>query len=69
MRYSGFLVWNCLPNNVKCSQTAETVHNRCIKWLSDAAIKDESKQENDHTVCFSTLFLFYIYIFVLFHCR
>ena len=34
MRYSGCLVWNCLPNNVKCSQTAETFHNRCIKWLT-----------------------------------
>ena len=34
MRYSGCLVWNCLPNNDKCSQTAETFYNRCIKWLT-----------------------------------
>ena len=34
MRYSGCLIWNCLPNNVKSSQTAETFHNRCIKWLT-----------------------------------
>ena len=24
MRYSGCLIWNCLPDNVKSSQTAET---------------------------------------------
>ena len=34
MRYSGCLIWNCLPDNVKSSQTAETFHNRCIKWLT-----------------------------------
>ena len=34
MRYSGCLIWNSLPNNVKSSQTAETFHNRCIKWLT-----------------------------------
>ena len=33
MRYSGCLIWNSLPNNVKQSQTAETFHNRCLKWL------------------------------------
>ena len=33
MPYSGCLIWNCLLNNVKCSETAETFHNRCIKWL------------------------------------
>ena len=34
MRYSGCLIWNSLPNDVKSSQTAETFHNRCIKWLN-----------------------------------
>ena len=33
MRYSGCLIWNSLLNNVKQSQTAETFHNRCLKWL------------------------------------
>ena len=38
MRYSGCLIWNCLPNNVKYSQTAETFHNRCIRWLTQWCI-------------------------------
>ena len=33
MRYSGCLIWNSLPSNVKSVQTAETFHNRCLKWL------------------------------------
>ena len=34
MRYSGCLIWNSLPSQVKSAQTAETFHNRCIKWLT-----------------------------------
>lgn len=33
MRYSGCLVWNSLPDTVRSSQSLETFHNRCIKWL------------------------------------
>ena len=34
MRYSGCLIWNSLPYDVKSAQTAETFHFRCIKWLT-----------------------------------
>ena len=34
MRYSGCLIWNSLPNEVKCAQTLETFHGRCLKWLT-----------------------------------
>lgn len=34
MRYSGCLIWNSLPYDVKCAQTAETFHTRCLKWLT-----------------------------------
>lgn len=34
MRYSGCLIWNSLPSDVKSAQTAETFHNRCMKWLT-----------------------------------
>ena len=34
MRYSGCLIWNSLPTNVKRAQTAETFHNRCLRWLT-----------------------------------
>ena len=33
LRYSGCLVWNSLPQEVKNAQTPETFHNRCLKWL------------------------------------
>ena len=33
MRYSGCLVWNSLPEEVKSAQTIDTFHNRCLKWL------------------------------------
>ena len=33
MRYSGCLVWNSLPEEVKSAQTIVTFHNRCLKWL------------------------------------
>ena len=33
MRYSGCLVWNSLPDEVKSAQTVATFHNRCLKWL------------------------------------
>ena len=33
LRYSGCLVWNSLPQEVKNAQTQETFHNRCLKWL------------------------------------
>ena len=33
LRYSGCLVWNSLPEEVKNAQTLETFHNRCLKWL------------------------------------
>ena len=32
MTYSGCLIWNSLPNDVKSAQTPETFHSRCIKW-------------------------------------
>lgn len=34
MRYSGCLIWNSLPSNIKSAQTAETFHVRCLKWLT-----------------------------------
>ena len=34
MRYSGCLIWNSLPTNVKRAQTADTIHNRCLRWLT-----------------------------------
>ena len=34
MRYSGCLIWNCLPHEVKNANMLETFHSRCIKWLS-----------------------------------
>ena len=34
MRYSGCLIWNSLPNEVKCAQTLDTFHGRCLKWLT-----------------------------------
>ena len=33
MRYSGCLISNSLPSNVKSAQTTETFYNRCLKWL------------------------------------
>ncbi|MCU7800728.1 MAG: hypothetical protein KZQ70_11410 [gamma proteobacterium symbiont of Lucinoma myriamae] len=35
MRYSGCLIWNSLPNNVKQAESVESFHKRCIKWLTD----------------------------------
>ena len=37
MRYSGCLIWNSLPDDVKSSETRETFHRRCLKWLIDKA--------------------------------
>ena len=37
MRYSGCLIWNSLPDDVKSSETQETFHRRCLKWLIDKA--------------------------------
>ena len=34
LRYSGCLIWNSLPEDVKSAQTQETFHKRCLKWLS-----------------------------------
>ena len=34
MTYPGCLIWNSLPNDVKSTQTPETFHSRCIKWLT-----------------------------------
>ena len=33
MRYSGCLVWNGIPEEVKSAQTIDTFHNRCLQWL------------------------------------
>ena len=33
LRYSGCLIWNSLPEEIKNSQTLDTFHNRCLKWL------------------------------------
>ena len=33
MRYSGCLIWNSLPDEVKSAQTIATFHNRCLQWL------------------------------------
>ena len=35
LRYSGCVVWNSLPADVKSAQTVETFHSRCLKWLTD----------------------------------
>ncbi|MCG8034833.1 MAG: hypothetical protein JAZ03_22035 [Candidatus Thiodiazotropha taylori] len=34
MRYSGCLIWNSLPDNIKQSQSVESFHRKCIKWLT-----------------------------------
>ena len=33
LRYSGCLIWNSLPEEVKNAQTISTFHNRCLRWL------------------------------------
>ena len=33
LRYSGCLVWNSLPEDIKNVQTINTFHCRCLKWL------------------------------------
>ena len=33
LRYSGCLIWNSLPEEVKNAQTISTFHNRCVRWL------------------------------------
>ena len=33
MRYSGCLVWNNLPDEVRNAPTIDSFHNRCLKWL------------------------------------
>ena len=33
LRYSGCLVWNSLPEDIKNAQTIDTFHCRCLKWL------------------------------------
>ena len=33
LRYSGCLVWNSLPEDIKNAQTIDTFHSRCLKWL------------------------------------
>ena len=35
LRYSGCVVWNSLPSDVKSAQTVETFHSRCLKWLTN----------------------------------
>ena len=35
VRYSGCLMWNCLPQEVKNAQTPETFHNRCLKMADE----------------------------------
>lgn len=34
MRYSGCLIWNSLPDEVKSAQTIDTFHKRCLNWLN-----------------------------------
>ena len=33
LRYSGCLVWNSLPEDIKNAPTIDTFHCRCLKWL------------------------------------
>ena len=33
LKYSGCLIWNSLPEEVKNAQTISTFHNRCLRWL------------------------------------
>ncbi|MES9905404.1 MAG: reverse transcriptase family protein [Sedimenticola sp.] len=33
MSFSGTVIWNCLPTDVKCSSTASSFHSKCVKWL------------------------------------
>ena len=33
IRYSGCLIWNSLPEEVKSAETQETFHKRCLNWL------------------------------------
>lgn len=34
MRYSGCLIWNSLPDEVKNANTMDTFNRKCVKWLS-----------------------------------
>ena len=33
LRYSGCLVWNSLPDEIKRAESLNTFRNRCITWL------------------------------------
>ena len=33
LAFTGPLVWNCLPQNVKSSSSINGFHNSCIKWM------------------------------------
>ena len=34
MRYTGCLIWNSLPNDIKKADSVATFHKRCIRWLN-----------------------------------
>ena len=33
LAFSGPMIWNCLPNNVKCAPSIDSFHKGCIKWM------------------------------------
>lgn len=35
LAFSGPIIWNCLSSDVKSAPSAESFHNRCIKWMKN----------------------------------
>lgn len=38
LRYSGCLIWNSLPTDIKQSQSSDTFHKGCMKWLNSEQV-------------------------------
>ena len=60
VRYSGYLVWNSLPQEVKNAQTPETFHNSCLKWLMNWT------DVNSMNLTSNAFFFFNLFFFLLY---
>ena len=71
MRYSGCLVWNSLPEEVKSAQTIDTFHDRCLKWLVNWNYNSVLHCILHVHLCrqfYSFIYLFVVFFFVFFFC-
>ncbi len=61
LTYSGAIIWNSIPINVRNSCSVRSFTNQCVKWLKDNQIHHHHVVHNVYVLCIICVCLRYVF--------